>query len=115
MLSSISAFVPTDCKGFIDLIPFTTNITTTNHLGKISKYQPLQATANVDAETDREIQEVIQECLGDRTVITIAHRVDTVLGCDRVLVMEQGSIVEAGPPTALLQDSTSKFSRFVSN
>ena len=104
-----------DCKGCIDLIPFTTNITTTNHLDKISKYQPLQATANVDAETDREMQEVIQECLGDRTVITIAHRVDTVLGCDRVLVMEQGSIVEAGPPTVLLQDATSKFSRFVSN
>ena len=75
----------------------------------------LQATANVDAETDREMQEVIQQCLGDRTVIIIAHRVDTVLGCDRVLVMEQGNIVEAGQPTALLQDATSKFSRFVSN
>ena len=75
----------------------------------------LQATANVDAETDREMQEVIQQCLGDRTVITIAHRVDTVLGCDRVLVMEQGNIVEAGPPTSLLRDATSKFSRFVSN
>ena len=82
---------------------------------KILNIFPLQATANVDAETDREMQEVIQQCLGDRTVITIAHRVDTVLGCDRVLVMEQGNIVEAGPPNTLLRDATSKFSRFVSN
>ena len=81
----------------------------------ISKYSNVQATANVDAETDREMQTVIQQCLGDRTVITIAHRVDTVLGCDRVIVMEHGNIVEAGQPSALLRDETSKFSRFVSH
>lgn len=74
-----------------------------------------EATANVDAETDKQLQEVIQNCLADRTVLTIAHRVDTVLGCDRVLVMENGSIVEAGHPNLLLQDSQTRFSRFVSN
>ena len=58
-----------------------------------------EATANVDADTDKQLQEVkinvylsksyflfhqvIQNCLADRTVLTIAHRVDTVLGCDR--------------------------------
>ena len=75
----------------------------------------LQATANVDAETDRVMQEVVQQCLGDRTIITIAHRVDTVLACDRVLVMDQGTVVESGHPNALLQDSASKFSRFVNS
>ena len=75
----------------------------------------LQATANVDLETDRHMQEVVQQCLADRTVITIAHRVDTVLSCDRVLVMDNGKIVESGHPNNLLQDLTSQFSRFVSN
>ena len=74
-----------------------------------------EATANVDSETDRQLQEVIQQCLGDRTVVTIAHRVDTVLGCDRVLVMEAGLVVEAGHPNLLLQDNSSRFSRFVLN
>jgi len=74
-----------------------------------------EATANVDADTDKQLQEVIQNCLADRTVLTIAHRVDTVLGCDRVLVMENGSIVEAGHPNLLLQESDTRFSNFVSN
>merc|ERR1712059_10914 len=74
-----------------------------------------EATANVDAETDKQLQEVIQHCLADRTVLTIAHRVDTVLGCDRVLVMEGGTIVESGHPNILLQDGGSKFAKLVSN
>ena len=69
----------------------------------------------MDAETDRVMQEVVQQCLGDRTIITIAHRVDTVLACDRVLVMDQGTVVESGHPNALLRDSASKFSRFVNS
>ena len=48
-------------------------------------------------------------------MLTIAHRVDTVLGCDRVLVMEAGNIVEAGHPNLLMQDSGSRFSKFVVN
>jgi len=74
-----------------------------------------EATANVDSETDRQLQEVIQTSLADRTVLTIAHRVDTVLGCDRVLVMQGGSIVESGHPNILLQDSTTHFSNLVAN
>jgi len=72
-----------------------------------------EATANVDLETDHQIQEVIQSCLADRTILTIAHRVDTVLGCDRVIVLEDGYIVETGHPNLLLQDGDSKFSKFV--
>jgi len=68
-----------------------------------------EATANVDSQTDSELQQVIQTCLADRTVLTIAHRVDTVLGCDRVLVMEEGSIVECGHPNILLQDSQTRY------
>jgi len=74
-----------------------------------------EATANVDSETDVQLQQVIQSCLADRTVLTIAHRVDTVLGCDRVLVMEDGCIVESGHPNILLQDGETRFSRFATN
>jgi len=72
-----------------------------------------EATANVDTETDNQIQQVLQTCLADRTILMIAHRVHTVLGCDRVYVMENGSVVESGHPNILLQDSSSKFSQFV--
>jgi len=74
-----------------------------------------EATANVDSETDVQLQQVIQSCLADRTVLTIAHRVDTILGCDRVLVMEDGCIVESGHPNILLQDGETRFSRFATN
>jgi len=73
-----------------------------------------EATANVDSETDQQVQEVIQTCLADRTVLIIAHRVDTVLGCDRVFVMEDGQVVESGHPNLLLQDGGTRFSKFVS-
>merc|ERR1712130_674711 len=65
-----------------------------------------EATANVDSETDIQLQQGIQSCLADRTVLTIAHRVDTVL------VMEDGCIVESGHPNILLQDGETRFSRF---
>merc|ERR1712107_255309 len=61
-----------------------------------------EATANVDSETDQQVHETIQTCLADRTILIIAHRVDTVLGCDRVFVMESGCIVESGHPNLLL-------------
>jgi len=73
-----------------------------------------EATANVDTETDNQIQQVLQTCLADRTILMIAHRVHTVLGCDRVYVMEKGTVVESGHPNLLLQDGSSKFSQFVS-
>ena len=72
-----------------------------------------EATANVDFETDRLIQDVLRNSLCDCTVITIAHRVDTVLGSDRVVVMAQGRTLENGHPNILLQDPNSEFSKHV--
>jgi ATP-binding cassette, subfamily C (CFTR/MRP), member 1 len=48
-----------------------------------------EATAAVDAETDKRIQESIREHFSHCTVLTIAHRLNTILDYDRVLVMEQ--------------------------
>ena len=70
-----------------------------------------EATANVDLETDRLVQDVLRTALHNCTVITIAHRVETVMGSDRVIVMSTGQAIEVGHPNILLQDPKSKFSQ----
>ncbi|KAI6652076.1 hypothetical protein LOD99_4621 [Oopsacas minuta] len=68
-----------------------------------------EATANIDSETDTQIQNVIQTKFYYSTVITIAHRVNTILHCDKILVMENGRVVEFSTPKALLNDPNSGF------
>lgn len=72
-----------------------------------------EATANIDPNTEAKIQEVVAQQLGDRTIVTIAHRLDTVLGCDRVMVLDLGEIVEIGPVDVLKEDKTSIFGRML--
>ncbi|KAL4747875.1 hypothetical protein BDW72DRAFT_215157 [Aspergillus terricola var. indicus] len=62
-----------------------------------------EVTASVDMETDKIVQKIIRDCFRDRTVITIAHRIETVLDCDRIAVVDGGEIVEVGSPDALLE------------
>ena len=62
-----------------------------------------EATANVDYLTDRMIQDVICKEMAECTVLTIAHRLDTVLEYDRIMVLEKGEIVEFDQPDVLLQ------------
>ena len=45
----------------------------------------------------------------DRTILTIAHRIDTISDYDRILVFEKGQLIEDGSPDDLLADTTSKF------
>ena len=72
-----------------------------------------EATANVDFKTDRLIQEVIRNRFKDSTVVTIAHRLNTIMDYDKVLVMEQGRVVEFDKPELLLQNKSGLFSRLV--
>ncbi|KAJ2837436.1 hypothetical protein FBU31_001139, partial [Coemansia sp. 'formosensis'] len=61
-----------------------------------------EATADVDLETDRKIQELIRTEFSDCTVLTIAHRLDTIMNSDRIIVMEKGEIAEIGSPQELI-------------
>ncbi|XP_028172659.1 probable multidrug resistance-associated protein lethal(2)03659, partial [Ostrinia furnacalis] len=64
-----------------------------------------EATANVDTETDKHIQATIRTKFADSTVLTIAHRLNTVMDYDRVIVMDKGRVVESGHPFELLTQS----------
>lgn len=74
-----------------------------------------EATANVDEETDKIIQNALRTAFRNSTVVTIAHRVQTILDSDRVLVMHQGEIVEFDSPDVLMSDSNSYFHKLVEN
>ncbi|XP_058792375.1 multidrug resistance-associated protein 1 isoform X6 [Phymastichus coffea] len=68
-----------------------------------------EATAAVDLETDDLIQRTIREEFKECTVLTIAHRLNTILDSDRVIVLDKGSIVEFDAPNILLQKPESFF------
>ncbi|XP_072264457.1 ATP-binding cassette sub-family C member 5 [Pyxicephalus adspersus] len=68
-----------------------------------------EATAAMDPETDLLIQETIREAFCDCTMLTIAHRLNTVLGSDRIMVLTQGQVMEFDTPSALLSNENTRF------
>ncbi len=61
-----------------------------------------EATANVDRTTDSLIQNVIADKFQNRTILTIAHRLNTVAKSDRIIVLNQGMIVDFDSPNNIL-------------
>ncbi|KZC08998.1 Multidrug resistance-associated protein 1 [Dufourea novaeangliae] len=68
-----------------------------------------EATASVDLETDDLIQTTIRQEFKDCTVLTIAHRFNTILDSDRVIVLDNGRVMEYDSPEVLLRNSSSLF------
>jgi len=72
-----------------------------------------EATAAIDMATDLFIQNTIKEAFSELTVLTIAHRLNTIIDSDRVLVMDAGRIVEFDSPSTLLNTPGSSFKSLV--
>lgn len=68
-----------------------------------------EATANVDPNTETLIQKTIKEKFADCTVFTIAHRLETIMNSDKILVLDKGKLIEFDSPSSLLNDEYSRF------
>lgn len=64
-----------------------------------------EATSSLDAESETLVQTALEELMRHRTTLVIAHRLATVLSCDRILVMDQGRIVEQGTHASLVAEN----------
>ncbi|XP_075556540.1 ATP-binding cassette sub-family C member 2-like [Dermacentor variabilis] len=68
-----------------------------------------EATSHMDGDTDRLIQRTLREGFSECTMLTIAHRLDTVLDYDKILVMDGGHVAEFGPTLELASNPCSRF------
>ncbi|KAK9073075.1 hypothetical protein SSX86_007397 [Deinandra increscens subsp. villosa] len=72
-----------------------------------------EATASIDSATDGILQKIITQEFKERTIVTIAHRIHTVIDSDLVLVLSDGKIAEYDTPARLLERENSFFSRLI--
>jgi len=68
-----------------------------------------EATANIDMTTEEKIQKALEYALGDSTVITVAHRIKTIIHYDKILVLNNGEVVEFDSPKKLIENEKSLF------
>ena len=74
-----------------------------------------EATSQCDYATDAVIQRVLRSHFQGATILTIAHRLETIIDYDRLLFLESGRVVEAGEPAELLANPASRFSALVAD
>ena len=75
--------------------------------------QCLQATASVDLTTDTAVQETIRRAFTKSTIVTIAHRLNTIIDFDKVVVMDAGKVAEHGSAHELLKKPDGLLSKLV--
>ncbi|KAK7050729.1 P-loop containing nucleoside triphosphate hydrolase protein [Favolaschia claudopus] len=68
-----------------------------------------EASSSLDANTDRKIRDIIRTDLSNCTVFAVAHRIETIIDFDTIIVMEDGAVAESGSPKSLLGRSGGKF------
>ena len=61
-----------------------------------------EATSNVDTNTEQQVQRAMQELMKGRTSFVIAHRLSTIQNADKILVVDQGDVVEQGTHESLM-------------
>nr|XP_054751164.1 ATP-binding cassette sub-family C member 9-like [Lytechinus pictus]XP_054751165.1 ATP-binding cassette sub-family C member 9-like [Lytechinus pictus] len=72
-----------------------------------------EATASIDMQTDQILQDVVASAFADKTVLTIAHRIATILNSDSILVLSDGRVIEYDSPDNLLAREDSVFASLV--
>lgn len=68
-----------------------------------------EATASIDSFTDAAISRVVHEEFTGATVLIIAHRLRTIMPCDKILVMDKGRVVQQGAPLQLIKEPGGRF------
>ncbi|XP_065302552.1 ATP-binding cassette sub-family C member 2-like isoform X1 [Dermacentor albipictus] len=117
--SHLSTFVSSDAKGLLlETTDGGTNLSVGQRqlvclaraLLRRSKILLLdEATSQMDGDTDRLIQATLRDAFANCTLLTVAHRIHTVLDYDRILVLEEGKVKEFDSVSVLLSDSSSAF------
>ena len=72
-----------------------------------------EATSALDLETDSAMQKILKEHFRGCTVVVIAHRLETVITCDNIIVMSSGNVIEEGNPLELVRRKNGAFKRLV--
>lgn len=74
-----------------------------------------EITSNIDRTTEALINQTIKTSFKSCTVLTIAHKIESVINCDKVLVMEDGKVIEDDDPQVLKNDKCSAFYKLLSS
>jgi ABC-type multidrug transport system fused ATPase/permease subunit len=68
-----------------------------------------EATSQLDSDTEETVCQVIRHCFSDHTIISIAHRLDTIIDYDLIVVLDEGKVIEVGAASVLLAQTSSAF------
>jgi len=74
-----------------------------------------EATASMDLETEDIMREIINDDFRNSTLIIVAHRISTVLNCDRILVLDEGKVAEFDTPQNLRDNPNSLFAKLTAD